>query len=73
VLPYPWIMRNLIAIKGQWMYPPAAVSGMVGLIGCGRLDLEHFDVTEFALDDVHGAITDASAHGGPFGLTVLRP
>jgi alcohol dehydrogenase len=35
-LPYPWIMRNLITLRGQWMYDAAAVPGMVGLIrgGC---------------------------------------
>jgi alcohol dehydrogenase len=72
-LPYPWIMRNLITISGQWMYSPAAVSGMVGLVRGGLLDLQHFAVTEFALDDANDAIAHASANGGPFKLTVLRP
>jgi alcohol dehydrogenase len=72
-LPYPWIMRNLITIKGQWMYPPSAFAGMVGLIRSGLLDLDHFRVTEFALDDVNDAVAHAAANGGPFNLTALRP
>ena len=72
-LPYPWIMRNLITIKGQWMYSPAAVRGMVGLIRAGLLDLGQFAVTEFALDDVNEAAAHAAASGGPFRLTVVRP
>ncbi len=38
-LPYPWIMRNLVTVRGQWMYQPAAVPGLVGLIRGGLLDL----------------------------------
>lgn len=72
-LPYPWIMRNLITIKGQWMYEPSAVPTMVGLVRSGLLDLGHFAVTEFALDQVNEAIAHASANGGPFSLTVVRP
>src|SRR6185369_17966635 len=63
-LPYPWIMRNLITIKGQWMYPPSAVAGMVGLVRSGLLDLQHFDLAEFALEDVNEAVTYASANAG---------
>lgn len=29
-LPYPWIMRNLITVRGQWMYHPAAVPAWWG-------------------------------------------
>lgn len=72
-LPYPWIMRNLITIKGQWMYEPSAVSTMVGLVRSGLLDLDNFKVAEFALDDVNEAIAHASANSGPFRLTVVRP
>ena len=25
-IPYPWIMRNLITVRGQWMYSPHAVT-----------------------------------------------
>ena len=47
-LPYPWIMRNLVTLKGQWMYPREAVAGMVGLIRAGLLDLDHFAVRSLA-------------------------
>ncbi|ELP22774.1 Putative alcohol dehydrogenase [Pantoea agglomerans 299R] len=72
-LPYPWIMRNLITIKGQWMYEPQAVYMLVGLIRAGLLDLSHYAVTEFALSDINRAITHAAENSGPFKLTVIRP
>lgn len=72
-LPYPWIMRNLITIKGQWMYEPQAVYTLVGLIRAGLLDLSHYAVTEFALGDINRAITHAAENSGPFKLTVIRP
>ena len=34
-LPYPWFMRNLITVRGQWMYEAAAVTCMLGLIRGG--------------------------------------
>jgi alcohol dehydrogenase len=72
-LPYPWIMRNLMTIKGQWMYEPQAVPTLVGLIRSGLLNLDHYDVTEFALENVNEAVSHAYANGGPFRLTVVRP
>ena len=72
-LPYPWIMRNLITVKGQWMYPREAVAGMVGLVRAGLLDLGQFAVTAFALDDANEAVAHAAANAGPFRLTVLKP
>ena len=44
-LPYPWMMRNCITIRGQWMYPPKATTLMVGLIRRGLVTLDEFDVT----------------------------
>ena len=72
-LPYPWIMRNDITVRGKWMYPPEAVTRMVGLIRAGLLDLAHFDVTLFALDDANEAVAHAAANGGPFRMTVIQP
>lgn len=72
-LPYPWIMRNDITVRGKWMYSPEAVTRMTGLIRAGLLDLGHFDVTTFALDDANDAVAHAAANGGPFKMTVLRP
>ncbi|MGF6873703.1 alcohol dehydrogenase catalytic domain-containing protein [Paraburkholderia sp. MM5477-R1] len=72
-LPYAWIMRNDITIRGKWMYPPAAVTRMTGLICAGLLDLGHFDVTTFPLDDANDAVAHAAANGGPYRMTVIRP
>lgn len=72
-LPYPWIMRNDITVRGKWMYPPEAVARMVGLIRAGLLDLGHFDVTPFVLDGANEAVAHAAANGGPFRMTVIQP
>ena len=72
-LPYPWIMRNNITIQGQWMYSSDATTRMTGLVRSGLLDLGHYAVTEFPLDDANGAVAQAAANAGPFKLTVIRP
>ncbi|KAJ5219595.1 alcohol dehydrogenase zinc-binding domain protein [Penicillium chermesinum] len=72
-LPYPWIMRNLITIKGQWMYEPSAVRTIVGMIRSGQLDISAFDVTEFSLENINEAVDHAAETGGPFKLTIARP
>jgi alcohol dehydrogenase len=72
-LPYPWIMRNDITVRGKWMYPPEAVTRMTGLIRGGLLDLAHFDVTTFPLDAANEAVAHAAANGGPFRMTVITP
>jgi alcohol dehydrogenase len=72
-LPYPWLMRNGITLRGQWMYPREAVTRIITLIRSGLLDLTGFDVTDFGLDDTNDAVAHAAAEGGPFKLTVIRP
>lgn len=72
-LPYPWIMRNDITLRGKWMYPTQAVTLMTGLIRGGLLQLGHFDVTTFALDDANEAVAYAAANGGPLRMTVICP
>jgi alcohol dehydrogenase len=72
-LPYPWLMRNDITIRGKWMYAREAVTRMVRLVRAGIIDLGKFDVTEFALDDANEAVAHAAANAGPLRLTVLRP
>lgn len=72
-LPYPWIMRNDITVRGKWMYPTEAVSLMSGLIRAGLLDLGHFNVRTFPLDDANEAVSHAAANGGPFNMTVIQP
>ncbi|MFM0085069.1 zinc-binding alcohol dehydrogenase family protein [Paraburkholderia sediminicola] len=72
-LPYPWIMRNDITIRGKWMYPTEAVTLMAGLIRSGLLDPGHFDIKTFPLVDANDAVSHAAANGGPFRMTVIRP
>jgi alcohol dehydrogenase len=70
-LPYPRITRNSITIRGQWMYPPHANTRMIALTKAGLLDLDQFDITEFALDDANQAINHAADNSGAFKLTVI--
>ena len=72
-LPYPWLMRNDITLRGKWMYPRAAVSQMVRLVETGLIDLAQFALTEFSLDDANEAISYAAANAGPLRLIALRP
>lgn len=72
-LPYPWIMRNNITIRGQWMCPPEANTRLIRLARSGLLDLGQFDVTAFDLDDANEAVAHAADDGGRFSLTVIRP
>jgi NADPH:quinone reductase-like Zn-dependent oxidoreductase len=72
-LPYPWIMRNSVTLRGQWMFQRPANVGMIRLAASGLLDLAHEQVTAFALDEVNEAVAHAAAHPGPFDRTVLNP
>jgi alcohol dehydrogenase len=72
-LPYPWLMRNCITIKGMWMYPPEATIRLVGLIRSGLLRLDSFEATTFDLDHTNDAVAHAAANAGPFRMTVIRP
>ena len=71
-LPYPWIMRNCIAIHGQWMYPVTAGPRLAALARSGLLDLGHYEITEFALAGANEAVAHAAANGGPFRMTAVR-
>ncbi|WP_026196760.1 alcohol dehydrogenase catalytic domain-containing protein [Sciscionella marina] len=72
-LPYPWIMRNSMTVRGQWMGPRTANTGLIRLIRAGALDLGAERVERFGLDRVNEAIGYAAEHGGPFERTVLTP
>ena len=71
-LPYPWIMRNNITLRGQWMFPREAPSRLAALVRAGLLRIDD-EVTAFALDDINDAITHAAVNSGPFRRTVVRP
>jgi alcohol dehydrogenase len=72
-LPYSWLMRNCIEVRGQWMYPRDATARMVGLIRAGLIRLDDFAVTEFALDRVNDAVAHSAVNSGPFKMTVVKP
>jgi alcohol dehydrogenase len=72
-LPYPWLMRDCITVRGQWMYPPHAATLMAGMIRAGLVDLGQFEVTAFGLDRANEAVAHAAAHAGPFRMTVIQP
>jgi NADPH:quinone reductase-like Zn-dependent oxidoreductase len=72
-LPYPWIMRNSITVRGQWMYPRTANVGIIRLLAAGTLDLASERVRSFGLSAVNEAVAYAATHGGPFDRTALTP
>jgi alcohol dehydrogenase len=72
-LPYPWIMRNCMTIRGVWMYPPDATVRLVGLVRAGLLRLEEFEQTVFPLDRVKEAVAHAASDAAPFKMTILQP
>jgi len=72
-VPYGWLMRHCVTLRGQWMYPREATRTMVGMIRGGLIDLGHYDVTAFPLEQVNAAVGHAPSHAGPFAVTVLEP
>lgn len=72
-LPYPWIMRNSITIRGQWMYKREAPARLIAMARSGLLSLDHFEITEFNLDDANEALDYAAEEKGCFKLTVIKP
>ncbi|MGY4709294.1 alcohol dehydrogenase catalytic domain-containing protein [Mycolicibacterium sp. CBM1] len=72
-LPYPWLMRNSITLRGQWMYPRAANQHMIAMIRSGVLDIGYQSVTTFELAEVNEAVAYAAAQDGLFSRTALVP
>jgi alcohol dehydrogenase len=72
-LPYPWLMRNSVTVRGQWMYPRTANIQLIKMIRSGVLDLAHETVSVFPLVGANDAVRFAAAHGDPFHRTVLCP
>ncbi|MEV4806250.1 hypothetical protein AB0K18_40145 [Nonomuraea sp. NPDC049421] len=72
-LPYRWLMRNNVTVRGQWMYRRDAPLRLVALARSGLLDLRQWEVTAFPLDDAVEAVAHAAGKAAPFRLTVLRP
>ena len=72
-VPYAWLMRNCVTIRGQWMYPRDSIGRLIAMVRGGLLSLAHHQATCFCLDDVNEAIAHAAANAGAFNMTVLRP
>lgn len=72
-LPYTWLMRNGITLRGQFMYARDDARRVIGLVRAGLIDLNEFQVTAFGLDKVNDAVAHAAANAGPFKMTVLQP
>lgn len=71
-LPYAWMMRYGITVRGQWMYPRAASPRLIAMVRAGLLPLDS-RITAFPLAQANEAVAHAAAHAGPFEATVLRP
>ncbi|WP_342341986.1 zinc-binding alcohol dehydrogenase family protein [Amycolatopsis vancoresmycina] len=72
-VPYRWLMRNSITLRGQWMHPRTAPASLIALACAGLLDLGQFSVTEFALDDIAAALDHAEHGPRRLAVTVVRP
>lgn len=72
-LPYPWLMRQSVTVRGQWMLPRSANTGLIRLVDSGALDIGADQLTTFPLEQVNEAVAHAAAHPGPFDRTVLTP
>ena len=72
-LNYNVLMHREITLRGAWMYPRDAIPRMVRMVRAGLIDLAHFELTEFPMDQANAAVAHAAANAGPRQLTVLRP
>ncbi|PRY45246.1 alcohol dehydrogenase catalytic domain-containing protein [Umezawaea tangerina] len=72
-LPYPWLMRNSVTVRGQWMGPREANTRLIRMVRAGLLDLAMFDVAEFDLDHANEAVAHAAEDNRRFAMTVIRP
>lgn len=72
-LPYAWMMRYGIEVRGQWMYPRDAVRRLAGMVRSGQIRLDGLEVTEFPLERINEAVAHAAAKAGPFKMTVVCP
>ena len=72
-LPYAWMMRNCITVRGQWMYPRGAATRMIDMVRAGLLRLDGHDIATFPLDRANEAVAHAAIHTGPFRMTAICP
>lgn len=55
-LPYKFLMRNSITVRGQYMYSREAVINLLGLIRSGLISLDLFKVEAFNLEKINDAV-----------------
>ena len=72
-LPYDWLMRYCVTVRGQWMYPREAPARLMALVRAGLFDLSAFATTVFPLKEINAALAHAAENGGPFRQTIVRP
>lgn len=72
-LPYAWMMRNCITVRGQWMYPRDAAARVIAMVHAGVLKLEGYEITTFPIEEANEAVAHAAANTGPFKMTVICP
>jgi len=72
-VPYDWLMRNSVTLRGQWMFPRSANASLIALARAGLLDLSAFRVDAFPLASIAEALDHAAATAGAFKLTVVTP
>ncbi|HTQ78068.1 MAG TPA: zinc-binding dehydrogenase [Burkholderiales bacterium] len=72
-IPYSWLMRYGVTVRGQWMYSRESIGRLVALVRAGLLRLEEFSVASFRLEQVNEAVAYAAANAGPFKGTALCP
>ena len=65
-LPYDWLMRNCVTVRGQRMYPREAPARFIALARAGFLYLSAFATTVFPLAEINAALAHAAENGGPF-------
>ena len=70
-LNYAQLMLRNIAVRGNFMYPPAAPRMLVNLVESGLLDLHSGNLQSFAFEDLHDGIAAAEKSAGAGELTVL--
>lgn len=72
-IPYRFIMRYDITIKGKWMYSRADVQAFLGLVNTGVLDIRKIVkvVGTFELEEWEKAFEVAASHGRKLGQMVI--
>lgn len=72
-IPYKYVMRNSLVIRGQYCNPRHAPLLLAGLIRGGLLNPELFTTSTFPLAQVNQAVEHARDYGKAFHLTVVQP